>query len=359
MERRPGLDVLLTGVLLGVVLVLPLVVRDNYWMRLLNISLVFVVLTMAFNFTLGYTGQLSLGHVGFFALGAYTVGLTTTGGILTFWPALFAAILLNALIAVLLGIPTLKLKTHYLALATVSFNEIVRLVLTNWKAVTRGTDGVLNIPPPMVLGHAIRGEVLWFYFALAVTLVLVGLKWRIAHSRYGEAFAAIKQSEIAAEAMGVDTVRLKIFALVMSAVYSAVAGGVYASLSTFISPEFFSIDILISTLAMLLIGGAGTVLGPVIGGVFLTFLPELLRDIQQYYMIAYGVGIVGLIVFLPYGIVGLLDRLLRQPRATGWFGRRAVPQPTLSPSPRDRYAKQSVQTRTGQNSGSESQEESP
>ncbi len=288
---------------------LPLVGLDSYTMRLLNVAFVFVILTTAFNFTLGYAGQLSLAHVGFFALGAYVVGLTTTASLLTFWPALAAAVVAAVLVAVGLGIPTVKLKTHYLALATLSFNEIVRLVLTNWKEVTRGTDGVLNIPPPTVLGLAVRGEVRWYYLLLAVTLALVWLAGRIAGSRYGEAFAALKESEVAAEAMGVDTVRLKILALALSAAYSAVAGGLYASLYTFISPEFFNFEVLIGTLVMLLIGGAGTVLGPVVGGLGLTFLPEWLRDIKQYYMIAYGLGIVGLIAFFPYGLVGLAYRL--------------------------------------------------
>jgi ABC-type branched-subunit amino acid transport system ATPase component/ABC-type branched-subunit amino acid transport system permease subunit len=346
--RRASPETLLAVLLMGIGLLLPLVVRDNYWMRLLNLSLVFAILTMAFDFTLGYTGQLSLGHVGFFALGAYTVGLTTTSGVLTFWPALGAALVLNALVALVLGIPTLKLKTHYLALATVSFNEIVRLVLTNWKAVTRGTDGILNIPPPIVLGRVVKGELLWFYFTLGLMLVLVGLKWRVVRSRYGEAFAAIKQSEVAAEAMGIDTVRMKVMALVLSAIYSAVAGGVYGSLSTFISPEFFGIDILINTLAMLLIGGAGTVLGPIVGSVFLTFLPEVLRDIQQYYMMAYGVGIVGLIVFLPYGAVGALSRVLARPDTLGWSGRRPVVHRAL-PSTQLVDAKPSSQAAPGKN----------
>jgi ABC-type branched-subunit amino acid transport system ATPase component/ABC-type branched-subunit amino acid transport system permease subunit len=292
---------------------LPWVGLDSYTMRLLNLALVFVVLTTAFNFTLGHAGQLSLAHVGFFALGAYVVGLATTAGLLGFWGALALAVLVSVILAAVLGIPTARLRTHYLALATLSFDEIVRLVLTNWKAVTRGTDGVLGIPPPGLLGATIRGEARWYWLLVAVTAALVWLAARIARSRYGEAFVALRESEVAAEAMGVDTNRLKILALALSAAYAAVAGGLYASLYTFISPEFFNIEILVSTLVMLLVGGAGTTWGPVVGGVTLTFLPEWLRGIKQYYMIAYGLGIVALIVFFPHGLVGLLRRL-RGPR---------------------------------------------
>jgi ABC-type branched-subunit amino acid transport system ATPase component/ABC-type branched-subunit amino acid transport system permease subunit len=310
----------------------PLAGLDGYTMRLINVSLVFVVLTTAFNFTLGHAGQLSLAHVGFFALGAYGVGLTTTAGLLSFWPALGVATLAAVAVAVGLGVPTVKLRTHYLALATLSFNEIVRLVLTNWKAVTRGTDGVLNIPAPSVLGLAVRGDVRWYYLLLAVTAGLVWLAARVAASRYGEAFAALRGSEVAAEAMGVDTVRLKVLALVLGAAYSAVAGGLYASLYTFISPEFFNIEILVSTLVMLLIGGAGTVLGPVVGGVALTFLPEWLRGIRQYYMIVYGLGIVALIVFFPRGLVGLAGRLLAE-RPGGRVPVRVAPAGAGAPGP--------------------------
>jgi branched-chain amino acid transport system permease protein len=321
----------LAGVL-GAAALLPLAGLDSYTLRLLNVALVFVVLTTAFNFTLGYAGQLSLAHVGFFALGAYGVGLATTAGVLGFWAALLASIAGCVLVAFGLGLPTLKLRTHYLALATLSFNEIVRLVLTNWKAVTRGTDGILNIPPPTLAGLPVRGELGWYYFLLAATAGLVWLAARVAGSRYGEAFTALKASELATEAMGVDTVRLKLMALALSAGYSAVAGGLYASLYTFISPEFFNIEILISTLVMLLIGGAGTVAGPVVGGVALTFLPEWLRDIRQYYMIAYGLGIVALIVFFPFGLVGLGRRLRARWRAGSPGARR--PGPAVGPRAR-------------------------
>jgi branched-chain amino acid transport system permease protein len=300
------------AIVLGVAALVPWVGLDGYTMRLLNMGFVFVLLTAAFNFTLGYAGQLSLAHVGFFALGAYGVGLLTTAGLLGFWTAVAVTVAGCVLVAVGLGIPTVRLKTHYLALATLSFDEIVRLVLTNWKAVTRGTDGVLGIPGPSLLGVPIRGEARWYWLLLAVTAILVWLAARIAGSRWGEALVAMRESEVAAEAMGIDTARLKILALALSAAYAAVAGGLYAGLYTFISPEFFNIEILVSTLVMLLIGGAGTVLGPVVGGFALTFLPEWLRDVKQYYMIAYGLGIVALIVFFPAGLVGLARRW--QPR---------------------------------------------
>jgi branched-chain amino acid transport system permease protein len=296
------------AVVLGLAALVPWAGLDSYTMRLLNMGFVFVLLTAAFNFTLGYAGQLSLAHVGFFGLGAYGVGLLTTARLLGFWSALAVTVAGCVLVAIGLGIPTVKLRTHYLALATLSFDEIVRLVLTNWKAVTRGTDGVLGIPPPSLLGVPIRGEARWYWLLLGVTAVLVWLAARVAGSRWGEAFVAMRESELAAEAMGVDTARLKILALALSGAYAAVAGGLYASLYTFISPEFFNIEILVSTLVMLLIGGAGTVLGPVVGGFALTFLPEWLRDIKQYYMIAYGLGIVALIVFFPAGLVGLARR---------------------------------------------------
>lgn len=301
--RRAGLWAMLVA-LAALVLCLPLLVQDNYTRRLINLAFIWTILTMSLNFILGFAGQLSLGHAGFFAIGAYVSGLLTTRLNLSFPVGLIASILVTGLVGLLLGLPTLRLRSHYLALVTLGFSEVVRLVLLGWKPVTRGTDGVLNIPPPNIGSLVLQGDKQQFYLLLAFTAVLIWLTYRFARSRYGLACRALRDSELAAGAMGISTHRLKLLTFVLSAVFAGIAGTLYAHLYAFLSPEAFGIDVTINTLTMVLIGGAGTVWGPTLGGVLLTFLPEWLRVLKDYRLVVYGLGLVALIIFMPTGLIG-------------------------------------------------------
>lgn len=314
---------LIPALTVAVLLALPAVVQGAYARRLINLAQIWIMLTLGLNFVLGYAGQLSLGHAGFFAIGAYISGLLTTSLQLSFGAALGVSIAVNAVLAILLGLPTVRLRSHYLAFATLGFSEIVRMVLQTWKKVTHGTDGVLNIPPPNLGTWVLSSEIAKYYLILVFLLGLVWVAVRFSRSRYGLAFRAINDSELAAAAMGMDTARYKLLAFVLSGVYAGIAGSLYAHLYAFLSPDAFGIDVTLSTLAMLLIGGSGTVLGPVTGGVLLTFLPEWLRGLQEYYMVVYGLGLVALIVFMPTGLVGMVrERWRRQSSPDGKGGRQ-------------------------------------
>ena len=202
----------------------------------------------------------------------------------------------------LIGIPTLRLKGHYLALATLGFGEIMRHIFFNWREVTHGMDGIGGIPAPSLGFFTFATDRSFFYLAVAILAVVMVGTMRIEKSKYGRRLAAIRDAELAAGTSGIDVSRLKIVAFGLSAAVAGFAGSLYAHLSTFISPDTFGFDVTAQILSMVLIGGIGTAWGPVFGAFLLIFLPEGLRISQAYYQLIYGAGIIALIIFLPMGL---------------------------------------------------------
>jgi branched-chain amino acid transport system permease protein len=292
-----------------IILALPFGIESNYYMRLVNMALIYSLLAVSLNIVLGYAGQIALGHAAFFGIGAYTVALLTADqGGWTFWPAFFAAGVVTGLSGLLIGLPTLRLKGHYLALATLGFGEIMKTIFFNWREVTRGMDGISNIPSPSLGFITLQKDRYFYYLALTVLiLVLTGCR-RLAKSKYGRQLAAIRDAELAAGTSGVDVPRLKIIAFVLSAAVAGFGGALYSGIVTYISPDAFTFDVTAQLLSMVLIGGVGTTGGPVLGAVVLTFLPEFLRVSKAYYMLIYGFGLATMIVFLPGGLLGLIRR---------------------------------------------------
>ena len=296
-------------VLVLALLAIPFSTNSNYLLRLVNIALIWSLLSVSLNIVLGYAGQLALGHAALFGIGAYTAALMTAGGSgLLFWPGFVAAGLVTGLSGLLIGIPTLRLKGHYLALATLGFGEIMRHIFFNWREVTHGMDGISGIPAPSFGFFKIETDKSFFYLALAVLAIVMIATIRLERSKYGRSLAAIRDAELAAGTAGVDVSRLKIIAFVISATIAGLAGSLYAHLSSYISPDVFVFDVTAQILSMVLIGGIGTTWGPVLGAVMLTFLPELLRVSKAYYQLIYGAGIVAMVIFLPIGLMGLLRR---------------------------------------------------
>jgi branched-chain amino acid transport system permease protein len=197
-------------------------------------------------------------------------------------------------------------------MATMGFNIILVLVLINWDTFTHGGDGITGIPSPAIGSFAFDTDNRFFYLILAVLVLLVIAAMRIKQSRIGRAFQSIRESEIAAETMGIHTHHLKILAFALSAFYSGVAGSLYAHVTMYISPDIFNFLESARILVMLLIGGSGSIIGALLGGFILTFLPEALRFMSSWYMAAYGAGIILLIVYMPTGITGLITRLARR-----------------------------------------------
>ena len=312
-KRRPFLTYTF---LLVVATLLPLAVPSVYVMRLVNLALIFGMLSVSLNIVLGYTGLISLGHAGLFGIGAYTAALLTTGrdGVL-FIPAFLAAGAVTALAGLVVGLPTLRLRGHYLALSTLGFGEIVGSLLLNWRALTMGNNGVGDIPAPALFGFALDTDGRFFYLLLPVTALTVAFAGRLAASRTGLLLFAIRDSELAAGSAGVNVPALKLAAFTMSAAIAGFAGALYAHLMAYISPDVFGFDVSAQLLSMVVIGGLGSVAGPVIGAFILTFLPEMLRVSAAYYQLLYGAGMIALVIFLPLGLTGLVRRTPRVARS--------------------------------------------
>jgi ABC-type branched-subunit amino acid transport system permease subunit len=222
------------------VLAIPFAGSSNYILRLVNVALIYALLAVSLNIVLGYAGQLALGHAALFGIGAYTAALLTAGGSgLLFWPAFLMAGLITGISGLLIGIPTLRLKGHYLALATLGFGEIMRHIFFNWREVTHGMDGISGIPAPSLGWFVIRNDRSFFYVVLFVLALVMRATIRLQRSKYGRQLAAIRDAELAAGTSGVHVPRLKIIAFTISAVIAGFAGSLYAHLVTYISPDVF------------------------------------------------------------------------------------------------------------------------
>ena len=281
----------------------------NYTLRLVNNAGIYMLLVLGLNFILGFAGQLSFAQVGFFAIGAYVSALMTLDLGVPFFAGIGAAVLATGVCAIVLGMPTLKLRGYYLALATFAFAEIVRHVATNWSEVTRGAAGVVGIPPATIGTLTLVTDRQYYYLILVVVVLGYLVAVAVQNSKFGRSFEAIRESEVAAQAMGIHSPARKLLAFTLSGVYGGIAGSLHAHLFSVVSPDEFSFDVSIVVLVALLLGGSGSPLGAVVGAALMIALPEFLRFLQQYYQIVYGLGIVALMVFMPEGLIGLGRRL--------------------------------------------------
>ncbi|WP_441232093.1 branched-chain amino acid ABC transporter permease [Tardiphaga sp. 215_C5_N2_1] len=288
----------------------------EYHLRLLNLSLISAIAVIGLNVAFGYAGLISLGHAAFVGVGAYLSALLTTRAGLSPWLALAVAVVATTAFATAVGTPLLRLKGHYLALATLGLNVSFVIVASNWIEVTGGTNGVSQIPALHVLHFAVEDERSFLWLALVCLSVTVVLATLLHRSRYGRALIAVRDDELASEMTGLDTTRLKLIAFAISAACAAFAGSLFAFHIRFISPEDFNYAHSITYLAMLIVGGEGTILGAILGSILLTFLPEWLRFLGNAYLALFGLLMFAVLVFLPTGIVGL------RKYAKAWSGHR-------------------------------------
>jgi branched-chain amino acid transport system permease protein len=295
---------LILGALLAAAILLPAVVRSPYVLHVGVLAGIYVVLTLSLNLVTGFCGQFSLGHAGFYGIGAYSAALLAVT-----WGSPFVANLAGAAVAAgaagfLIGLPTLRLGGIYLAMATLGFGEIIHLVLLNWLAVTRGPLGIPAIPGPAVLGVDLATPARQYYVVLALVVIATLIVSRLVNSSFGEAIQAIREDEIAAETLGVPTTRLKVVTFTLSAALAGVAGAFFAHYATFVSPGSFTLVESILVLSLLVFGGMGSVEGSIAGAVVLTVAPEVFRFLAEYRMVIYGAILLGLILFRPQGLLG-------------------------------------------------------
>jgi branched-chain amino acid transport system permease protein len=288
----------------AVALAIPVIIHDGYIVQLLNIAILNAIVVLGLNFVTGWTGQINFGQAAFYGLGAYTTAIATKAGLP--WVATpFLSVIVVVAASLMLGLPTMRLRTYYLAMTTIGFGEIIRLIIVHWEPVTGGTSGLRAIPGIGVFGFGPQGQMQHYYLLIAALALAVLIASRIRHSVLGRAMIATRDSEIAAEQSGVDTTRTKLFAFMIGAVYAGLAGCLYASSIRFISPDSFSSIQAILLMTMLIVGGMGSIVGCVVGAVALTILPEALRFLGQWYLVLYGLGVIAVIVLAPGGLASL------------------------------------------------------
>ena len=300
---------------------LPLVLQ-GYGNRLANTALISAIAVIGLNFVFGYAGLISLAHGAFVGVAAYTVAILTTVHGWNPWLAAMAAVAASCLTAYVTGRILLRLKGHYLALATLGLNVSFTIVVSNWMELTGGTNGISGIPPLSLGGIVLDDEPSFYWFCLVVLTVLALLAVRIRHSHVGRSLMAVRDDELASAMTGLPVTQVKVAAFTFGAAYAAVAGCLFAFHIHFVSPEDFNFSHSIVYLAMLVVGGEGSVVGAILGAVGVTLLPEVLRGVGNAYLLVFGVMVLLVLIVLPRGLISLIDpvtyrrsRCLRRPAA--------------------------------------------
>ena len=290
--------------LVTILAILPLVIQNDYVIRVAIMAGIFIVLSLSLNLVTGYTGQFCLGWAAFYGVGAYTSALLVMRLNFSFWLAMPLGGLMAALFGIALGIPTMRLKDIYLAITTLGFGEIVRLTMVNWTDLTRGSMGLPGIPSPSLFGFEFNSNIPYYYLILILVLITVIAMQRIIDSRIGRALIAIREDDLAAKAVGIDITAYKVMAFAVGAFFAGIAGSFYAHYSSFIDPHTFSFAESISVLAMVVLGGMGSIRGAILGAVVLSIAPEILRDVSEYRMIIFGLIMMVVMLVRPQGIMG-------------------------------------------------------
>jgi branched-chain amino acid transport system permease protein len=320
------------------------------WVRITNYAILYVLLALGLNIVVGFAGLLDLGYVAFYAVGAYTYALLASphfGLHLPFWIVLPIGAAVAALFGLLLGTPTLKLRGDYLAIVTLGFGEIVRIFLNNLSRpvnITNGPQGIAHIDPfsigsfslarpETIAGIDFSGPIKYYYLLLLVMLAVIVVNLRLQNSRIGRAWEAIREDEIAARAMGINTRNLKLLAFAMGASFGGIAGGMFSAIQAFISPESFVLVESIMVVSMVVLGGMGNIWGVILGAVLLSFTPEILRwtvdpaqqalfgrsviEPEVIRMLLFGLALVLIMLFRP---AGLLPSAVRKRELTEHVG---------------------------------------
>jgi branched-chain amino acid transport system permease protein len=326
------------------IIVFPIVVTSPYYLRVINFAGIFTLICIGLSLLLGYAGQISIGQAGFFAIGAYSSGILTAQFGCSPWFGILVGIGINGLVAYLVGIPTLKLRGHYLAMATLGIGEIIHIItladtedftklirflgekvgyapeglakaLEPFRTMTGGPSGFGQIPTLGIGPWQLSTPAEWFYMIWFMVLISMILALNLIHSRIGRALRAIHGNEEAARAMGIDTPPLKLGIFIISAGMASIAGSLYAHYVTFISPATFSINESIMFVVMVAVGGMMNVWGAVVGTIIMTILPESLRVFHDYDILMYGLVLLVIMMFMPDGVVGLLQGFLKREKS--------------------------------------------
>ena len=339
LKRHPHAKWIGLALIAATLVALPFVLAmaGTAWVRITNLAILFVLLSLGLNIVVGFAGLLDLGYIAFYAVGAYVYALLASphfGLHLPWWMILPIGAAVACLFGVLLGTPTLKLRGDYLAIVTLGFGEIIRIFLNNLSEpfnLTNGPKGITTIDSIKVLGLdfanntslgdlVLSGTIKYYYFLLAVLVLVIIVNLRLQNSRIGRAWEAIREDELAARSMGINTRNMKLLAFAMGASFGGVAGGMFSAIQGFISPESFILTESVMVLSMVVLGGMGNIWGVILGAILLSFVPEILRytvgadvqarlfgrsliDPEVIRMLLFGLAMVVMMLFRPAGIL--------------------------------------------------------
>jgi len=303
MPRRSNIKA--WGPILGALLIFPLFVGNEYILNTAVFAGIYIILASSLNITNGYTGLFSFGHAAFYGIGAYTAAILSTHSGFPFMLTLPLSGIIAAIFGAAIALPTLRLKGIFLALVTIGFQQITYLVIMNWTGLTRGPMGIPGIPPVSIFGLELSTNRGYYYLILVLDVIVLFLISRIIDSRVGRTFVAIREDELAAQSISVNTFRAKVLSFVIATFFAGLAGAFYAHHARFVSADSFRLEETFLILTMLIVGGMGSFLGPVIGAGFLVILPEIFRFLAEYRGVVYGLIMIAAILFRPEGIAGV------------------------------------------------------
>ncbi len=285
------------------IILFPLLIKNRYYLIVMNIIGLNTMVVVGLNLLIGFAGQISLGHAAFYGMGAYLSAVLTTTYHFPPWPALIIAMVATGAVAYFVGYPSLRLKGHYLVMATLAFSMIVYICMVELDKITGGPSGLPGIPPLSIGKLTFDNDFKNFYLIWAFTFLSILVSLNLVNSRVGRALKAIHGSEIAANTLGVDTDTYKAKVFVLSAIFASLSGSLYAHYLTFISPRSFDFYYSIQVVTMVIVGGMGSIWGAFFGAGLLTVLSEVLHVAEKYNIIAYGVILTLVLIFLPEGIL--------------------------------------------------------
>ena len=304
------------------------IMGDSYWLQILNFMMLNAIMALGLNFMTGRAGLICLGYAAFMAIGAYTVGILTLKVGISFWIALPLAGIFASLFGVILGLPALRVKGHYLALVTIAFGLIVQELLLNLESITGGTNGLIDIPSPRFFGidmgttvnfgfMSMTYQANFYYLCLALLIIATVVLYRFSNSLFGLALNAMREDQLAAQCYGLNLTNYKLLAFAIGAFFGGIAGGVYAAMINFIAPENFGYSLSIIVISMIILGGLDSIPGALVGAFFLTVFPEKFRAFEDYRVMFYGIIIVLCLLFMREGVLPFKHRIFKPKTAGG------------------------------------------
>ena len=302
--------VLLSIAAILILAAVPLLGFKSSTLRIFCRILLYCTLAGSLNMINGYSGQTNIGHAGFFAIGAFTMAILSTRFQISFWILLPLSGIAAMLIGLLVALPTLRMHGTYLSIITLGASEIIRIIALNWESLTGGPFGIKNIPRPEIFGFAIDKPIKFYYLFLVIAVVFVFVSYRTLNSRIGRAWMSIREGELAAKSLGVQTSHYKAYNFMYGSFWAGICGAVYAPYLQYIDSAVFSLDEGFNILSMVIIGGQGTLAGPIVGSVLVNSLTEILRPIGQWRFVMYALLIIIMMWCRPQGLVGASDSIL-------------------------------------------------